>query len=117
MTNCCYLRRDSAPIPQCYIFCVNCQAINIIKVIPFLYAEKASTVRQKYQVVQLHSIEQELWSWLWYYGLSPEVCTRDRKLHATIIYDVYIIYWVCDKHLKPHCCNSTKFSIPGVQYK
>ena len=31
--------------------------------------------------------------------------TRDRKLRAVIIYDVYIMYWAFDEHLKPCCCN------------
>ena len=32
--------------------------------------------------------------------------TWDRKLLTVIIYDVYIMYWAFDEHLKPCCCNS-----------
>ena len=31
--------------------------------------------------------------------------TRDRKPRIVIIYDVYIMYWEFDEHLKPCCCN------------
>ena len=36
--------------------------------------------------------------------------TRDRKLRTVIIYDVYIIYWAFDEHLKPCCCNGCSCS-------
>ena len=29
----------------------------------------------------------------------------DRKLCTVIIYDVYIMYWAFNEHLKPCCCN------------
>ena len=33
------------------------------------------------------------------------LCTQDRKLCAITIYDVYIMYWAFDEHLKPCCFN------------
>ena len=36
--------------------------------------------------------------------------TRDRKLRTVIIYDVYIMYWAFDEHLKPCCCNGCSCS-------